>query len=103
MYRDYPQSDVEQINVIICLKAAQLSLKDIQAVIQLMNQSPTTACKNDTLQFVSNQRTKFQKMAIFYESLNKIAAQIEKSTRENNFNQVNNLIRKLVEINVERD
>ncbi|MYV05414.1 MerR family transcriptional regulator [Lactobacillus rossiae] len=71
-YRDYAQTDLDVVKMIINLRKADVDVKTIKQIMVLFKTPVTTACYDDTLSFIAGQKQSFKEKAELFTRLAKI-------------------------------
>ncbi|WP_317636644.1 MerR family transcriptional regulator [Xylocopilactobacillus apicola] len=96
-YRDYGEEEVELIELIQTLKFAGLNLNEVQKVLKLIQAPISPSCRDETIDFLQQKKSHFQKSANFYLKMEQTTEDILKAVEKEEAQKIDSLIWELRE------
>ncbi|ALS02614.1 hypothetical protein ATZ33_14890 [Enterococcus silesiacus] len=84
-YREFTETDQQDLKIILALKELDFSIKEISYVLALKRQPVSTQCNDDSIDFLTNKINYIEQKIAFYEVSYKLLLKLKTIIKYNNY------------------
>jgi len=84
-YREFTETDQQDLKIILALKELDFSLKEINYVLALKRLPTSTQCNNDSTVFLENKINYIEQKIAFYEVSHKLLLKLKTTIKDSNY------------------
>ncbi|MGX7150112.1 MerR family transcriptional regulator [Enterococcus ureasiticus] len=84
-YREFTETDQQDLKIILALKELDFSLKEICYLLELKRQPISTQCNNDSTEFLTTKIDHIKQKIAFYEMAYQLLLKLKATIKDNNY------------------